>query len=113
MQPYALNKDSSFFALPNSPPSSCFAPSTNESDEDDFDHGALLIELINHFLNAMKPINKEYTAQTRVPLHRDPPYSGPHHEIIHGMDIGKIVHGGKDEGINRQKPKECVSQLTR
>ena len=54
----------------------------------------LSMELINHFLIAMEPTT-----------------SGPQDKINHGKAMGGINNFlvADDEGVNPQKPKECIS----
>ena len=98
--------------LPDSPPSSCYAPSTNECEEDDFDDGAL----INRVHQSMEPSNiSKCTTHNTVQHHHHPPHTGPRKEINHGMadwrnswwEPSTNFYGGKDEGINGLNHKEC------
>ena len=91
--------------------------STDESDEGAFDYEHLLTELIHHFLIAMEPVSiSKYTALITVRFHHHAPHSGPQDKTIYGKAIGKRVGGnhqqilgGKDEGVNPRKPKDCFS----
>ena len=53
----------------------------------------LLIELINHFLLAMKQINiMKGTVQITVPFHHHPPHSGPQNHVDHGKSVSARCH---------------------